>query len=136
MIATLLFTPNLLMAHPGDGEIHTLSDGLQHFFSGWDHVLLSALAGLIIASGRKLWGISSISAAIIAPLAITLLHQSMILPDQAQWMGSVGLGLASVIILAMTGLSTRWKPLNSTRVPQLKRIGLGLAVLALAWTQI
>ncbi|MBT5928430.1 MAG: hypothetical protein HOH33_17650 [Verrucomicrobia bacterium] len=133
--AALLLTPCMLIAHPGDGDIHSLSDGVQHFFSGWDHIFIAALAGFLIASGRKLWSVKSLCAAACVPLLVTWLHQSLLLQGSTQWMASIGLGLASLAILLFSGLASQIRPLQTYPIDHLRKIGIGFALLALALVQ-
>ena len=135
-LTAMFLTPCMLVAHPGDGEIRTLSDGIQHFFSGWDHILISALAGLLIASGRVLWSARSISAAICVPLLLTGLHQVLLIPGNSQWVASLGLATASLIMLTLGGLAPKIHTLQANRGNQLRRIGVGFALLALALVQL
>lgn len=135
-LAALLLTPCMLIAHPGDGDIHTLADGIQHFFSGWDHILLSALAGLLIASGRKLWSARSISAAICLPILFTGMHQVLLSPGNSQWLASIGLTAASMILLTLGSLAPKIHFIETNRGSHLRRIGVGFALLALALIQV
>ena len=133
-IASLLLTPCILIAHPGNGDIHTFSDGIQHFFSGVDHLLFSALAGLLILSRQKFWSVPSISAAVAIPLILTGAHQLLLLNENALWTASLGLIFASLSLLVSSALVTQGHILQKSR-NQIMRIGFGCALLALALIQ-
>ena len=135
-LASLLLTPGILIAHPGDGEIHSLSQGILHFFSGWDHILLSASAGLILVSGKKLWNRTSLCAAVCVPLLVTALHQSQFLMGNSQWIAAASLGLASFCVLILSSLIARFRPFCFDSMTSLRKVGLGFALLALALIQL
>lgn len=132
-LATLLFSPCMLIAHPGDGEIHTLSDGIQHFFSGWDHILLSALAGILITSKHKFCTFKSIVAVIAIPFVLTVAHQSLLLSVHAQLIALTGMVGASVVLITLGCLAPMLiANVNANLATQWRRIGIGFALLALA----
>lgn len=133
--ASLLLTPCMLIAHPGNGDIHTFSDGIQHFFSGVDHLLCSALAGLLIISRQKFWSMSSVSAAVATPLILTGAHQLLLLSDSALWTATLGLIFASLLLLILSALVTQAHILQKSR-NQIIRVGFGCALLALALIQL
>jgi len=134
MLTAFLWTPALLFAHPGDGDIHTLREGVLHVLSGWDHILTAALAGLLLASHRRLWSRSSLIAATLLPFLLTLWHPNV--SGSTGWAASAGLWIMSLLLMALSAVTLRgpWKQYLSQAY--LRRTGLGFALLGLALLQL
>ena len=132
--ASLLLIPTMLMAHPGHGEIHSFGSGMAHFFSGWDHILSAALAGLLLASKHRLGGWASITGALMVPILMTsLLHGSS---SGMLWTASLGLWIAGSCTLATTLLARRTAFASMMDTDYLRRTSIGFALLGLALVQL
>ena len=132
--AALLLIPTMLTAHPGHGEIHSFGSGVAHFFSGWDHILTAALAGLLIASKRRLGSWASILGAVMIPVLMTsLLHGSS---AGMLWTASLGLWVAGFSTLATALLAHRAGFAGKLDIAYLRRTSIGFALLGLALIQL
>ena len=132
--AALLLIPSMLIAHPGHGEIHSFGSGVAHFFSGWDHILTAALAGLLLASKHQLGGWASILGALMLPVLMTsLLHGSS---SGMLWTASLGLWIAGACTLATALLAHRTGFASMMDTAYLRRTSIGFALLGLALIQL
>lgn len=132
--AALVMIPTMLMAHPGHGEINSVGSGVVHFFTGWDHVLTAALAGLLLASKRQMGSWSSILGALMVPILITsLLHDS---PSGMLWTSTLGLWIAGSCTFATALLARRAGSTFKVDSAYLRRTSIGFALLGLALIQL
>lgn len=132
--AALLMIPTMLMAHPGHGEIDSFGAGVLHFFTGWDHILTAAMAGLLFASKRHLGSFFSLLGAIAVPAILTmLLHGSA---SGMLWTASLGLWIAGACVFATSRLAHRFGCFQKVDMPYLRRVSIGFAMLGLALIQL
>ena len=132
--AALWMIPTMLVAHPGHGEINSFGSGVLHFFTGWDHVLTAALAGLLLASKRHLGSWTSILGAVSVPVLMTsLLHGS---PSGMLWTATLGLWAAGACALAAAMMAHRAGSALKVDTAYLRRTSIGFALLGLALIQL
>jgi len=132
--AALFLIPTLLMAHPGHGEVNSFGSGVVHFFTGWDHILTAALAGLLLASKRQLGSWTSLLGALMTPALITsLLHGS---PSGMLWTATVGLWIAGACTLIAALLAHRTGLAFKVNTAYLRRTSIVFALLGLALIQL
>ena len=69
---TLAALPTLASAHPGFGEIHDLTHGFAHPFTGLDHMIAMLAVGVFAAQlgGRALWLVPGTFVAVMAAAGV------------------------------------------------------------------
>lgn len=98
LAASLLFLPLLAQAHPGHQEGTGFAAGALHSFTGWDHMLALAVAGVLLGLlwGRMRWLVGVSFVALVA-----LGHAWWVQPDAAGAAFTLGLLLANALVLAL-----------------------------------
>ncbi|MDA7617912.1 HupE/UreJ family protein [Verrucomicrobia bacterium] len=127
--AAVIWTPCVLVAHPGNGASHSFASGFTHFFTGWDHLVIASLAGLLLASCKQRTYIANIAVGILVPGIMTGLHAWA--SGEPLLAGAAGLMMASMGTLWLSSIQLKGSWNQAFNNTYLQRSSIGFALLAM-----
>ena len=102
LVASMALISTPAFAHVGVGYEQGLPHGIEHFFSGLDHIAYAALAGIMTAlATKKLW--SNLVALSAFAVVFAMIHEVTLFGDDGFNSFSLGMMLGEMAIM-MVGM--------------------------------